>query len=134
MEKGRNNTFDETTLAECAHTIGYDLARAIAVVSNAFTCGIADGFADMAAPADGVELVNDDTEEEPHIKTDIRDCRECWCDTCAKLESCQRRRDGARPNGIQPFPCIGCFNGMRFMPRAGAACEEYEEIEGYNNG
>lgn len=134
MEKGRNNTFDEETLARCAYTAGRDLAHAAYMMGDAFARGIADGFADMAVPADGVELVNDDTEEETYIKTDIRDCRACWCDACAKLEACQHRRDGASPNGIQPFPCIGCLNGMRFKPRELSVCEEYEEAEGCNNG
>ena len=136
MGENRNSTFDEEMLARCAYALGYDLARALAVMGDAFARGIADGFAGMAAPAacGGVELVHDEEEEEPYTKTEIRDCRACWCDACAKLEDCKQHRDGEKPDGIRPFPCIGCLNGMRFKPREEAPCEEYEEAAGYNNG
>lgn len=135
MGENRNSTFDEEMLARCAYALGYDLARALAVMGDAFARGIAGGFADMAAPAGGgVELVQEDTDEETYTKTEIKDCRACWCDTCAKLENCQQRRDGAKPDGIRPFPCIGCLNGMRFRPKEETQCEEYEEAAGNNNG
>ncbi|NBI19123.1 hypothetical protein, partial [Neglectibacter sp. 59] len=113
MGETGNSTFDEELLAQCAYALGYDLARALAVMGDAFARGLAGGFADMAAPAGGVELVHSEEDEEPELKTEIRDCRACWCDACAKLEDCQQRRDGAKPDGIRPFPCIGCLNGMR---------------------
>ena len=135
MGENRNSTFDEEMLARCAYALGYDLARALAVMGDAFARGMAGGFADVAAPAGGgVELVHDEEDEEPELKTDIRDCRACWCDTCTKLEDCQQHRDGAKPDGIRPFPCIGCLNGMRFRPQEETPCEEYEEAAGNNNG
>lgn len=135
MSESRNSTFDEELLARCFYALGYDLARALAVMGDAFARGVAGGFADMAAPAGGgVELVQEDTDEETYTKTEIKDCRACWCDACAKIEDCQQCRDGARPDGIRPFPCIGCLNGMRFKPREEKPCEEYEQAAGYNNG
>ena len=125
MDESRNSTFDEELLARCAYALGYDLARAMAVMGDAFA---------RHPAGDGVELVQEDTDEETYTKTEIKDCRACWCDACAKLEDCQQHRDGAKPAGIRPFPCIGCLNGMRFKPREEAPCEEYEEAAGCNNG
>lgn len=114
---------------------GYAAGRAFAILFEGISRGIADGFAEMAAPdSGGVELVHDGDGEEPELKTDIRDCRGCWCDTCAKLEECEKHREGEKPDGIRPFPCIGCLDGMRFMPKEEARCEEYEKAVGYNNG
>ncbi|WP_347564012.1 hypothetical protein [Neglectibacter sp. X58] len=72
MDESRNSTFDEELLARCAYALGYDLARAMAVMGDAFARGMAGGFADMAAPAgDGVELVQEDTDEETYTKTEM---------------------------------------------------------------
>ena len=125
MDESRNSTFDEELLARCAYALGYDLAHAMAVMGDAFARGLAGGFADM---------VNDGEGDEPELKTDIQDCRACWCDACAKLEECQKHRDGAKPDGIRPLPCIGCVNGLRFKPREEAPCENYIKYESYNNG
>ena len=116
-------------------TAGYSAGRAFALLFDGFSRGIADGFAEMAAGG-GLELVNseDDEDGEAEMKTDIRDCRACWCDTCAKLEECEKHRDGTKWDGIRPFPCIGCLNGMRFRPRDKEPCEEYTEAAGFNNG
>ena len=129
-EKRTFEGFTEEQLAE----YGYSAGRAVAVLVDSFIQGLADGRAELAAPAGGVELVQEDTDEETYTKTERKDCRACWCDACAKIEDCQQRRDGARPDGIRPFPCIGCLNGMRFKPREEEPCEEYEQAAGYNNG
>lgn len=113
---------------------GYAAGRAFALIFDGAVRGIADGFAELAGNAGGVELVHGDEEDEEDVKTDIRDCRGCWCDTCGKLEECEKHRDGSEPDGIRPLPCVGCFDGMRFKPREAEPCEEYEEAEGYNNG
>lgn len=96
--------------------------------------GIADGHAELAGEFDGVELVHDEEDEEPELKTDIQDCRSCWCDTCGRLEACEKHRDGEKPDGLRPLPCIGCANGLRFRPKEKEACEEYTEAAGFNNG
>lgn len=113
---------------------GYAAGRAFALLFDGMSRGIADGFAELAAEAGGVELVNGGEDEEPELKTDIRDCRACWCDTCAKLEDCELHRDGEKADGIRPLPCIGCVNGLRFRPKEEEPCEEYEEAAGFNNG
>lgn len=135
MGENRNSTFDEEMLARCAYALGYDLARALAVMGDAFARGLAGGFADMAAPAGGgVELVHSEENEEPELKTDIQDCRACWCDSCENLETCKKHREGETADGIRPFPCIGCVNGLRFKPQEEAPCEDYIKYKGYNNG
>lgn len=68
------------------------------------------------------------------MKTDIQDCRRCWCDTCGRLEECEKHRDGTQPDGLRPLPCIGCVNGLRFKPKEEKPCEEYTEAAGFNNG
>ena len=73
-------------------------------------------------------------DEEPELKTDIQDCRRCWCDTCGRLEECEKHRDGTQPDGLRPLPCIGCVNGLRFKPREKRPCADYLPIEGNNNG
>lgn len=106
--------------------------------ADAFARGVADGFAayaqELAAENGGVELVHDEEDEEPELKTDIQDCRRCWCDTCGRLEECEKHRDGTQPDGLRPLPCIGCVNGLRFKPKEEEPCEEYTEAAGFNNG
>lgn len=133
-----NKTFNEEALVEIAHTMGFDLAHACAAAADAFARGVADGFAaytqELAAENGGVELVHDEEDKEPELKTDIQDCRRCWCDTCGRLEECEKHRDGTQPDGLRPLPCIGCVNGLRFKPKEEEPCEEYTEAAGFNNG
>ena len=124
-----NKTFNEEALVEMAHTMGFDLAHACAAAADAFARGVADGFT-----ANPQELVHDEEDEEPELKTEIQDCRRCWCDTCGRLEECEKHRDGAQPDGVRPLPCIGCVNGLRFKPKEEEPCEEYTEAAGFNNG
>lgn len=70
----------------------------------------------------------------PVEKTLIGDCRKCWCDQCAKLEQCVHLREGALPDGVRPFPCVGCADGMRFKPCEEERCAEFEQGAGFNNG
>ena len=105
-------------LGDLALTMGFDLAHACAAAADAFARGVADGFTayaqELAAENSGVELVHDEEDEEPELKTDIQDCRRCWCDTCGRLEECEKHRVGAQPDGVRPLPCIVCVNGLRF--------------------
>lgn len=39
-----NKTFNEEALVEMAHTMGFDLAHAIAATADAFARGVADGL------------------------------------------------------------------------------------------
>lgn len=72
--------------------------------------------------------------QEHRQKTEISDCRKCWCDQCARLEECTQQREGTEPDGIRPFPCIGCGDGMRFKPREEARCEDFIQGSGANYG
>lgn len=115
---------------EDLNAAGYSAGRAFALLFDGMSRGLADGFAEMAEG--GVSLVNDG-DEEPELKTEIQDCRRCWCDTCGRLEACKKHRDGAEPDGLRPLPCIGCVNGMRFKPKENKPCADYLPINGYNN-
>lgn len=87
---------------------------------------------DMMAENDAQEV--EEGLKRPVQKTEIGDCRKCWCDQCAKLEQCEKLREGALPDGIRPFPCIDCGDGMRFKPCEEARCEDFVQGEGMNNG
>lgn len=67
-------------------------------------------------------------------KTEIGDCRKCWCDQCARLEECKHTRENEQPDGTRPFPCTGCGDGMRFKPCEENCCEEFVQGVGLNNG
>lgn len=87
---------------------------------------------DMMAENDAQEV--EEGLKRPIQKTEIGDCRKCWCDQCAKLEQCEKLREGALPDEIRPFPCIDCGDGMRFKPCEEARCEDFVQGEGMNNG
>ena len=110
-----NKTFNEEALVEMAHTMGFDLAHAIAATADAFARGVADGLTayvqELAAEAGGVELVNGGEDEEQELKTDIRDCRACWGDTCAKLEDCEMHRDGTKSRNRRKYGGLRACNG-----------------------
>ena len=125
-----NKPFEGFTDEELS-AAGYAAGRAFALLFDGMSRGVADGFAEMAAG--GVELVNEG-DGEPELKTDIQDCRRCWCDTCGRLEECKKHRDGAEPDGLRPLPCIGCVNGLRFKPKENRPCADYLPIDGNNNG
>ena len=88
--------------------------------------------------AGGIECIDALEAEEglkrPVEKTLIGDCRKCWCDQCAKLEQCVHLREGALPDGVRPFPCVGCADGMRFKPCEEERCADFEQGAGFNNG
>lgn len=67
-------------------------------------------------------------------KTAIGDCRKCQCDQCAKLEECTKQRDGALPDGLRPFPCLECGDGMRFKPCEGEPCADFVQGNSANYG
>lgn len=125
-----NRIFEGFTDEEL-NAAGYAAGRAFAILFDGVSRGIADGFAELAAG--GAELVNDG-DGEPELKTDIQDCRRCWCDVCGRLEECKKHREGAEPDGLRPLPCIGCVNGLRFKPREKRPCADYLPIDGNNNG
>jgi len=51
-------------------------------------------------------------------KREIRvtgDCERCWCDTCARLNTCAAAPPDFRLD-IRPYPCTQCLDGKPFMP------------------
>lgn len=119
---------------EAAREVGW----LFGTMANAFIQGFKEGFDDFEfiKAEEETNEVHETGEEtsRPAVKTEISDCRACWCDQCAKLEKCKRMREGAVPDGIRPSPCIGCENGMRFKPCEAERCDEFEQGEGFNNG
>ena len=96
--------------------------------------GVGVGVAEGKEPLLNIPPPVDQPLDAPELKTDIQDCRRCWCDTCGRLEECEKHRDGTQPDGLRPLPCIGCVNGLRFKPKEEKPCEEYTEAAGFNNG
>lgn len=121
---------DEKMMLRIGIGIGYGF--------GALLRGIRQGLEDYEIEEAAREMQAEDATSEMQKlehkqKTEISDCRKCWCDTCAQLEGCQKARPGSEPDGIRPLPCIGCVNGMRFRPQEEEPCKEYEETASYNN-
>lgn len=119
--------------AEMLEEAGAALGFAFAALMKGFQAGM-DAYEIVEEENAIREIRNEEEEKKPSVKTEIGDCRKCWCDQCAKLEECEKIREGFAPDGIRPFPCIGCENGMRFKPCEEARCEDFIQGEGLNNG
>lgn len=112
---------------------------ACGVLARAFAEGFKEGYDDYSfAAAEEDEQKNDpggqDQQPAPEEKTTISDCRNCWCNQCAKIETCQHIRDGETPDGLRPFPCVGCMEGMRFKPCEEERCKDFEQAASPNYG
>lgn len=124
---------DEKTLLRAGLGIGY----AFAPFFRGLLQGVEDYEIEQAARDIQEERDAQEAEENlkrPAHKTQIGDCRKCWCDQCAKLERCEHLREGALPDGIRPFPCIGCADGMRFKPCEEERCADFAQSAECNNG
>lgn len=124
---------DEELLLRAGLGIGYAFAP--------FFRGILEGVEDYTIEQAAREMQEEHDAQEaeeglkrPVEKTLIGDCRKCWCDQCAKLEQCVHLREGALPDGVRPFPCVGCADGMRFKPCEEERCADFEQGAGFNNG
>lgn len=123
---------DEELLLRAGLGIGYAFAP--------FFRGILEGVEDYTIEQAAREMQEEhDAQEaeegrERSVKTEIGDCRKCWCDQCARLEECEKIREGFTPDGVRPSPCVGCENGMRFKPCEEPQCEEFVQGDGLNNG
>lgn len=124
---------DEEMLLRAGLGIGYAFAP--------FFRGIMNGVEDYTIEQTAREMQEEHDAQEaeeglkrPVEKTLIGDCRKCWCDQCAKLEQCVHLREGALPDGVRPFPCVGCADGMRFKPCEEERCADFEQGAGFNNG
>lgn len=80
------------------------------------------------------DAIAETQKREHRQKTEISDCRNCWCDQCARLEECTHQREGVLPDGIRPSPCLECGDGMRFKPCEETRCEDFVQGNGANNG
>lgn len=133
---GGNNAdikIDEEMLLRAGLGIGYAFAPFFRGIMN----GVEDYTIEQAAREMQEEHDAQEAEEglkRPVEKTLIGDCRKCWCDQCAKLEQCVHLREGALPDGVRPFPCVGCADGMRFKPCEEERCADFEQGAGFNNG
>lgn len=133
---GGNNgsiKIDEELLLHAGLGIGYAFAPFFRGIMN----GVEDYTIEQAAREMQEEHDAQEAEEglkRPIEKTLIGDCRKCWCDQCAKLEQCVHLREGALPDGVRPFPCVGCADGMRFKPCEEERCADFEQGAGFNNG
>ena len=132
---GNNGRYkiDEEMLLRAGLGIGYAFAPFFRGIMN----GVEDYTIEQAAREMQEEHDAQEAEEglkRPVEKTLIGDCRKCWCDQCAKLEQCVHLREGALPDGVRPFPCVGCADGMRFKPCEEERCADFEQGAGFNNG
>lgn len=67
---------------------------------------------------EGDEIVTETvTDDEADNKTRLGDCKTCWCNTCANIERCLKAPEGQEFFGARPFPCVGCTDGRRYMPK-----------------
>mgnify|MGYP000338063178 FL=1 len=124
---------DEEMLLRAGLGIGYAFAPFFRGIMN----GVEDYTIEQAAREMQEEHDAQEAEEglkRPVEKTLNGDCRKCWCDQCARLEECEKIREGFTPDGVRPSPCVGCENGMRFKPCEEPQCEEFVQGDGLNNG
>ena len=119
--------------AEALEEAGAALGFAVAALIRGFQVGM-DAYDVMLEETAIREIRKTEEERECSVKTEIGDCRKCWCDQCAKLEQCVHLREGALPDGVRPFPCVGCADGMRFKPCEEERCADFEQGAGFNNG
>jgi hypothetical protein len=116
----------------------YEIGENIGFMFGALIRGILDGVEafEMSVAARDIEEIHETEEglKRPSVKTEIGDCRRCWCDRCANIEACTSKLDCELPDGIHPFPCLGCENGMRFMPEEEPPCDFFKEADSRNNG
>ena len=124
---------DEELLLRAGLGIGYAFAPFFrGLLQGVEDYEIEQAARDMQEERDALEA--EEGLKRPLHKTEIGDCRKCWCDQCAKLEQSTMTREGALPDGVRPLPCIDCGDGMRFKPCEEARCEEFVQGAGVNNG
>lgn len=106
----------------------YEHGKALGFIVAALIRGMLDGMEEFEGVcAELEEKQREEADKLQRIKQDNGDCAECWCDTCDDLEKCANLREGELPDGIRPFPCVGCAESMRFRPRKEERCSGYKE-------
>lgn len=117
---------DEDTLYRAGVGVGYAFAQ--------FFRGLHAGVEEFELEQAALKLQSDDCDAAPPEKTNIAECRACWCDRCAEIERCDHRRDGAAKTKDAPNPCAGCVDGMRLFPIERPPCPDFREGGGFNHG
>lgn len=121
---------DATAIEEAGTAIGFMFAALVRGIKEGM-----DVYDTVEAANDIKEVHKKEESLNIHpVKTQIADCRKCWCDQCARLEKCDEIRSGYTPDGIYPLPCVGCADGMQFKPCEEMQCEKFIQGIGLNNG
>ncbi len=106
---------------------GYIAGRTAAIVADSFTRGVVAGREALAEQ--GAEE-NRKAPVQPHDPAKESICRECWCNTCAKLlDGCDAFPPS--PDGARPSPCAECRakDCAPLMPKIHPAeCGTYESV------
>lgn len=89
--------------AEALEEAGAALGFTFAALIRGFQAGM-DAYDVMLEETAIREIRKTEEERERSVKTEIGDCRKCWCDQCARLEECEKIREGFTPGRGAPFP------------------------------
>ena len=86
--------------AEALEEAGAALGFAVAALIRGFQAGM-DAYDVMLEETAIREIRKTEEERERSVKTEIGDCRKCWCDQCARLEECEKIREGFTTDGLR---------------------------------
>ena len=111
--------------AEALEEAGAALGFAVAALIRGFQAGM-DAYDVMLEETAIREIRKTEEERERSVKTEIGDCRKCWCDQCARLEECEKIREGFTPDGVRKRNALQALRGtaMRRV-RAGRRAEQW---------
>ena len=139
MNVDNNESSAPTLTLKDFENLGRAMGQIVAAFRRRYEAGLDDD-------EDGGEIVTETItdEDEAGSKTQLEDCKACWCNTCAILEKCEKMRDGLMLSDIypkrnapaRPRPCAGCNDGDRFMPiyeEANGDCQCGEYVQGEEN-
>ncbi len=124
----RNDSLIKRSALQKLAQAGYIAGRAAAIVAEGFTRGVADGRAAIATKRTGE--IKDEPEQPYDPANEESVCRNCWCNTCAKLlDGCDAFPPS--PDGSRPSPCAECRakDCAPLMPKIHPAeCGTYESV------
>ena len=86
--------------AEALEEAGAALGFTFAALIRGFQAGM-DAYDVMLEETAIREIRKTEEERERSVKTEIGDCRKCWCDQCARLEECEKIREGFTKDGLR---------------------------------
>lgn len=127
---------DDKTLLRMGLGIGYAFAPFVrGLLRGLEEFEIEEAARDIQEENDAIRQEQaDETLKRPADKTRIGDCRKCWCNQCGNIEECESIREGSLPDGIRPFPCVDCADGLRFMPTEEPPCDFFKKGNSVNYG